>query len=113
MYPKFGKAYCLELQSSKARTSVTHGWRDRPVCVGDGVLSRSAHTINQRSDMTRTEYSWMETEELLLFALNRKQATSLEVELAQRLTVAQDVIIELESLQHGDNSRRPCQSGGS
>lgn len=63
--------------------------------------------------MTRTEYSWMETEELLMLVLNRKTATSLEVELAQRLTVAQDMITELESLQHGYNPRGPRQSSGS
>lgn len=63
--------------------------------------------------MTRTEYSWMETEELLMFVLNKKAATSLEVELAQRLTVAQDMITELESLQYGSDPRGPSQSDGS
>lgn len=55
--------------------------------------------------MNRTEYSWMETEELLLYVLNNESATSLEVELAQRLTVAQDMITELKSLKHGYYSR--------
>lgn len=62
--------------------------------------------------MMRTEYSWMETKELLLFVLNSKKATSLEVELAQRLTLAQDMIAERERM-YGDNPRRPRQSGGS
>lgn len=52
----------------------------------------------------------METEELLMFVLNKKTATSLEVELAQRLTMAQDMIKELEDSQYGYNSRGPRQS---
>lgn len=55
----------------------------------------------------------METEELLMFVMNKKTASSLEVELAQRLAVAQDMITELESLQYGSDPRGPSQSDGS
>lgn len=63
--------------------------------------------------MTRTEYSWMETEELLMFVVNNKKKTPMEVELAQRLALAQDMITELESLQYGNNARGPRQERSS
>lgn len=37
--------------------------------------------------MTRTEYSWMTSKELVAFALNSKAPLPLVVELAQRLDV--------------------------
>ena len=35
--------------------------------------------------MTHTEYSWMTSEELVTFVANKKEPSTLEVELAQRL----------------------------
>lgn len=40
--------------------------------------------------MTRTEYSWMTSKELVQFALNSKSPLPLVVELAQRLDVYLD-----------------------
>jgi hypothetical protein len=46
--------------------------------------------------MQVTEYSSLTTDELVQFASLREGATSLEVELAQRLTLALDLINELQ-----------------
>jgi hypothetical protein len=37
--------------------------------------------------VVRTEYSWLTSEELVIVASNKKSATPLEIELAQRLAV--------------------------
>lgn len=44
--------------------------------------------------MLRTPYSHMTTNELLVFTLGRDNSTFLEVELAQRLTIAVDALDE-------------------
>jgi hypothetical protein len=40
--------------------------------------------------VVRTEYSWLTSEELVMIASNKKSATPLEIELAQRLAVYVD-----------------------
>lgn len=44
--------------------------------------------------MVTTEYSWMTSEELILLAANKNDASSLEQELAQRLALALDQLTE-------------------
>ena len=44
--------------------------------------------------MKTTEYSWMTTEELLEHAFMQESPTNLECELANRLTVAMDMLEE-------------------
>jgi hypothetical protein len=58
--------------------------------------------------MKITEYAWMDTEELLLFVINRDISTPLEFELAQRLIVAID---KMKGLDHGDDARGESESG--
>lgn len=52
--------------------------------------------------MTRTEYSWMTSKELVAFALNSKAPLPLVVELAQRL----DVYL---NEAHAAKESTPCQ----
>ena len=60
--------------------------------------------------MIHTEFTWMETEELLMYVTNKKQTSSLERELAQRLTLAVDYIKELEGTN--DDTRGSSQREG-
>jgi hypothetical protein len=48
----------------------------------------------------RTEFSHMPTDDVLTFALNKKGATALETELAQRLAAAIEMIEEKDTA-HG------------
>lgn len=61
--------------------------------------------------MLRTEYAVMETQELIDYALLRDNRRSMEVELAQRLSIALSRINELED-EHGYDARGQGKSGG-
>lgn len=72
-------------------------------CVKDGVQSRVAIFIKTKANslthllitnMIRTTYSHLDTRELIQFALCRDTRSDLELELAQRLELAIDMIEE-------------------
>lgn len=44
--------------------------------------------------MYQTEYSYLTTEELVHYALSRDNRSSLELELAQRLDIAMDMLMD-------------------
>lgn len=67
-------------------------------CVTAGVPLRLVNftktNANQLDTMDRTTYSFIPTRELTVFALSRDSRTELEIELAQRLELALDMIEE-------------------
>ena len=58
-------------------------------------------------DVIRTEYSWMNTEELINHVELNGKSTTLEIELAHRLAVALDVLRG----EHGQYARGPSEIG--
>lgn len=59
--------------------------------------------------MLRTEYAVMETKDLIDYALLRDNRRSMEIELAQRLSIAVDRIKELED-ENGDDPRGQAET---
>jgi hypothetical protein len=57
--------------------------------------------------MRRTVYSVLSSEELIDFALQRDNATDMEIELAQRLNIALDML----GAEDGEDSRGVGQEG--
>lgn len=55
--------------------------------------------------MYQTEYSYLTSDELVHFALCRDNRTSLELELAQRLDIALDMLCDEDD--DGDDARSP------
>lgn len=66
-----------------------------------GVVPRDELQVQreERPAVIHTEFTWMETEELLMYVMNKEQTSSLERELAQRLMLAVDYIKELEGCE--------------
>lgn len=57
--------------------------------------------------MYQTEYSYLTSDELVHYALTRDNRTSLELELAQRLEIAIDMLMDDEDYD-GDDAGSPC-----
>lgn len=58
--------------------------------------------------MYQTEYSYLTTNELLNYALNRDNLSSLELELAQRLDIAMDMLFD--EGEDGVDAGSACQA---
>ena len=56
--------------------------------------------------MYQTEYSYLTSDELVNYALSRDNRSSLELELAQRLDIALDMLCDDED-DDGDDARSP------
>lgn len=56
--------------------------------------------------MERTEYAVLTTDELVQFALSRISRTPLEVELANRLTIANDLVEQMND-SHSESAEDP------
>lgn len=69
------------------------GLLDRAVYAKDGVLLGLVNFLGG-VEMYQTEYSYLTTEELVYYALTRDNRTSLELELAQRLDIAIDMLVD-------------------
>lgn len=57
--------------------------------------------------MYQTEYSYLTSDELVIYALNRDNRSSLELELAQRLDIALDMLCGDDEDDYGDDARIP------
>lgn len=58
--------------------------------------------------MYQTEYSYLTTDELLNYALNRDNRSGLELELAQRLDIAMDMLMDED--EDGVDAGSSCQA---
>lgn len=60
--------------------------------------------------MYQTEYSYLTSDELVHYALTRDNRTSLELELAQRLDIALDMLCSDEDEADGIDARSQSQA---
>ena len=77
----------------------TNGPRDLAVCAEAGVLSGIAVIGGQSAEMLCTEYAAVPSNDLIEYAIQRDGRTTLEIELAQRLALALDMLAENEMFE--------------